>query len=291
MVPRRFLAVLSPARPGRSPTAVAARAGRRPLRRRRDAVGARDRQSRLVAALRRRSRDHPQRLRGPGRRPTHPELLDDLAARFLRTGWSLRWLHREIVLSATYRQGACAERRSMRRSRESLALAMTRRRLEVEAWRDAMLAVSGALDRKRGGPARFPGPTRRTTAARSTGWSSGESCTISCGSRFPRPDRHSPPRADPRPCNNSIRSTARSCSSRRRRPREPPDKPTARRRETPAFAEPTCLLFGRPRPGGTGCAGSRVPGAAASETANGGTIRPGAAGAAMSSCSSTDESA
>src|SRR6185436_12071321 len=41
-----------------------------------------------------------------GEKPTHPELLDDLAARFTQHGWSLKWLHREIVTSATYRQSS-----------------------------------------------------------------------------------------------------------------------------------------------------------------------------------------
>src|SRR6185295_10381740 len=41
-----------------------------------------------------------------GSRPSHPELLDDLTARFIEHGWSLKWLHREIMLSATYRQSS-----------------------------------------------------------------------------------------------------------------------------------------------------------------------------------------
>ena len=41
-----------------------------------------------------------------GEKPTHPELLDDLAARFIAHGWSLKWLHREIMLSAAYRQSS-----------------------------------------------------------------------------------------------------------------------------------------------------------------------------------------
>ena len=41
-----------------------------------------------------------------GEKPTHPELLDDLAARFIANGWSLKWLNREIMLSATYRQSS-----------------------------------------------------------------------------------------------------------------------------------------------------------------------------------------
>ncbi|QDV71411.1 Planctomycete cytochrome C [Rosistilla carotiformis] len=82
-----------------------------------------------------------------GERPTHPELLDDLAARFVANGWSLKWLHREIVMSATYRQ-------SSRRSDEQEQIdpdnrwlgRMNRRRLDIEAWRDAMLTASGQLD-------------------------------------------------------------------------------------------------------------------------------------------------
>ena len=41
-----------------------------------------------------------------GEKPSHPELLDDLTARFIANGWSLKWLHREIMLSATYRQSS-----------------------------------------------------------------------------------------------------------------------------------------------------------------------------------------
>jgi len=71
-------------------------------------------------------------------------------------GWSLKWLHREIVLSATYRQ--ISNFRSQIRNPnqpdpENRWLGrMNRRRLEVEAWRDAMLAVGGSLDATLGGP-------------------------------------------------------------------------------------------------------------------------------------------
>lgn len=41
-----------------------------------------------------------------GERPTHPELLDDLAARFIEHGWSMKWLHKEIMRSATYQQSS-----------------------------------------------------------------------------------------------------------------------------------------------------------------------------------------
>jgi hypothetical protein len=101
-----------------------------------------------------------------GARPSHPELLDDLAARFIENGWSLKWLHREIMLSATYRQtswnsdksGPLAPRAEERDSptvdpENRLLWRMNRRRLEFEPWRDAMLAAAGKLDGRLGGPA------------------------------------------------------------------------------------------------------------------------------------------
>jgi hypothetical protein len=90
-----------------------------------------------------------------GERPTHPELLDDLAARFVANGWSLKWLHREIVLSAAYAQSSrTTDRAKVAADPDNRWLArMNRRRLEVEAWRDAVLTASGTLDLKMGGPA------------------------------------------------------------------------------------------------------------------------------------------
>ncbi len=87
-----------------------------------------------------------------GARPSHPELLDDLAARFMAAGWSLKWLHREIMLSAAYRQSSGVKRPTSDAENRLLGR-MSRRRLEIEAWRDAMLAVSGALNLRMGGPA------------------------------------------------------------------------------------------------------------------------------------------
>lgn len=80
-----------------------------------------------------------------GREPTHPLLLDDLAVRFMETGWSIKSLVREIALSSTYRQT------SQRDPSDSLDPAnqwlgrMNRKRLTAEMWRDAILFVSGAL--------------------------------------------------------------------------------------------------------------------------------------------------
>jgi hypothetical protein len=106
-----------------------------------------------------------------GERPTHPELLDDLAVRLMAAGWSLKWLQREIVLSATYRQSAergarsaellFAPRSALRAPssmdpENRLLGRMSRRRLSVEAWRDALLVVAGQLDPTVGGPSLDP---------------------------------------------------------------------------------------------------------------------------------------
>jgi cytochrome c553 len=88
-----------------------------------------------------------------GQRPTHPELLDHLATGFVAHGWSLKWLHREILLSATYQlssDDAPPNRQVDPANR--LLWRMNRQRLDVEAWRDALLAVSGRLDARLGGP-------------------------------------------------------------------------------------------------------------------------------------------
>lgn len=95
----------------------------------------------------------PSNFGALGEPPTHPELLDHLATRFIASGWSLKALHRDILLSATYQLSSNAEAamQSLDPANRLLWRA-NRRRLEVEAWRDAMLAVSGKLDRTFGGP-------------------------------------------------------------------------------------------------------------------------------------------
>jgi hypothetical protein len=88
-----------------------------------------------------------------GERPTHPELLDYLASRFVAGGWSLKALHRAIMLSATYQLSAAPDAKAEEVDPDNTLLwRMNRRRLEVEAWRDAMLAVSGRLVPTLGGP-------------------------------------------------------------------------------------------------------------------------------------------
>ncbi len=84
--------------------------------------------------------------------PTHPELLDDLAFHFVQNGWSLKWLHREILNSATWQQRSVSPESEAKDPENHLFSRMNRRRLEIEAWRDAMLFVSGDQDLKTGGP-------------------------------------------------------------------------------------------------------------------------------------------
>ncbi|MFO0909495.1 MAG: PSD1 and planctomycete cytochrome C domain-containing protein [Isosphaeraceae bacterium] len=101
-----------------------------------------------------------------GEPPTHPELLDFLAAEFMESGWSLKNLHRTILLSSTYQLSSRIEPRNAEIDGDNTLLwRMNRRRLEVEAWRDGMLAVSGELDPRLGGPSRnlADGDHRRRT--------------------------------------------------------------------------------------------------------------------------------
>ena len=91
-----------------------------------------------------------------GKVPTHPELLDWLAADFRDNGQSFKKLHRLIVTSATYRQSSAHhEANSAADSDNRFLWRMNRRRLEAEEIRDAMLATSGRLDPKMGGPGYF----------------------------------------------------------------------------------------------------------------------------------------
>jgi hypothetical protein len=89
-----------------------------------------------------------------GELPSHPQLLDWLADRFVRDGWSLKRLHRRILLSAVYQQCSVASTESLRQDPENRWLSrMSPRRLEAEAVRDSMLQVAGRLNCGIGGPA------------------------------------------------------------------------------------------------------------------------------------------
>ena len=87
-----------------------------------------------------------------GEPPTHPELLDDLTARFIANRWSLKWLHREILLSSAWQQDSLSAKSEQADPENRLFARMPRRRLDIETWRDSMLATSGSLDLKAGGP-------------------------------------------------------------------------------------------------------------------------------------------
>ena len=89
-----------------------------------------------------------------GTRPTHPELLDQLALKFVESGWSIKAMHRMIMLSSTYQQSSRGGKDAIKSDPDNLLFArFSRRRLEAEALRDALLAAGGSLDLTPGGPA------------------------------------------------------------------------------------------------------------------------------------------
>ncbi|MGI8785863.1 MAG: PSD1 and planctomycete cytochrome C domain-containing protein [Acidobacteriota bacterium] len=86
--------------------------------------------------------------------PSHPELLDYLARQFVAEGWSIKTLHRSILLSSTYQQSSQVSAEALRLDPENVLLSrMNRRRLDFEAMRDSLLFVSGQLDATTGGRA------------------------------------------------------------------------------------------------------------------------------------------
>jgi mono/diheme cytochrome c family protein len=87
-----------------------------------------------------------------GGRPTHPELLDWLASEFVSQGWSIKKLHRTMMLSAAYQQQANPSKESAEKDPQNLYLShFTRRRLMADEVRDSVLAATGALNLKMGG--------------------------------------------------------------------------------------------------------------------------------------------
>jgi hypothetical protein len=90
-----------------------------------------------------------------GDRPSHPELLDYLAGEFVTNGWRMKPLHRMIVLSSAYQQSTHSPQEKLAREKDPenrLLWRFNRHRLEAEELRDAMLAISGKLNGKAGGP-------------------------------------------------------------------------------------------------------------------------------------------
>lgn len=113
--------------------------------------------------------DTPSNFGATGARPSHPALLDDLAARFIANGWSMKWLHREILTSAAWRQSSTHDPQLAEVDPPNRWLSrMNRRRLTFEAWRDAILVASGQLSLAVGGPSQDladPENRRRTIYA------------------------------------------------------------------------------------------------------------------------------
>jgi hypothetical protein len=87
-----------------------------------------------------------------GETPSHPDLLDELAVRFMEDGWNLKRLVREMVLSRTYRLDSQAVRKHDKDPDNRLLSRMNRKRLDAECIRDAMLAAAGTMDASFGGP-------------------------------------------------------------------------------------------------------------------------------------------
>jgi hypothetical protein len=99
----------------------------------------------------------PNDFGAQGEPPTHPELLDWLARDFMEHGWSLKRLHRQIMLSRTYQMASVAEGAGLKEDPENRLLwHFPRHRLEGEAIRDALLACAGTLNTKPFGPPVVP---------------------------------------------------------------------------------------------------------------------------------------
>lgn len=112
--------------------------------------------------------------------PSHPALLDGLAAHLIEEGWSLKELHRRIMLSAAYQRSSAVPRDPTARDPENRWLArFSARRLEAEAFRDAMLFVSGQLDVALGGPAGADvGTNRRSLYVQTARWDRSNFATL-----------------------------------------------------------------------------------------------------------------
>ena len=106
-----------------------------------------------------------------GIKPTNPELLDYLSAEFVKDGWSVKKLQREILLSRTYRQSSAMRTDAEKVDPQNKLLwAFPRQRLEAEEIRDSLLQASGLLEDKLGGPSVFPPLPAGTQAPNRNFW-------------------------------------------------------------------------------------------------------------------------
>src|SRR5262249_34714039 len=88
-----------------------------------------------------------------GSAPSHPELLDWLAGELIRSGWSMKHIHRLIVMSSTYRQASTVSAKNQARDPDNTTWwRFEPRRLEAEGIRESLLAGGGGVDGKAGGP-------------------------------------------------------------------------------------------------------------------------------------------
>ena len=154
LAPRRFLRILS----NQTPTAFTQGSGRLELA---NAIASNENPLTARVMVNRVWQHHfgrglvgtPDNFGKLGEPPTHPELLEYLTVKFVEQGWSIKSLHREIMLSATYQLSSDRNESNQQIDADNRYLwRMTRRRLDVEAWRDAILATSGRLDGKLQGP-------------------------------------------------------------------------------------------------------------------------------------------
>ena len=201
-----------PPRPGRRP-APAVRPRQRPARpgpghhrRRQSAHQPGHRQPGLDAPLRRAAGLDPQRLRHPQHaRPLTPSCSTTWPPGFMQEGWSLKALHRLIVLSSTYQQ-ASFDRPDCRKvdPENRLLWRFNRRRLDLEAMRDTLLVRLGPARRRDGRPAGGRGRRSQDHAAgRSTAWSIARACPPS-----------SAPSTSPAPTSRPSAGPGRPCPSR-----------------------------------------------------------------------------
>jgi len=109
-----------------------------------------------------------------GEQPTHPELLDWLASNFVEQGWRVKALHKQILMSHTYRQSTMASQEALAKdANNDLFSRFDLRRLSAEELRDSILAVNGNLNLKMFGPSIYPALSREVLASQSVpgkGW-------------------------------------------------------------------------------------------------------------------------
>ncbi|MCH7726115.1 MAG: PSD1 domain-containing protein [Planctomycetes bacterium] len=106
-----------------------------------------------------------------GQKPTHPKLLDWLARHLIDSAWSIKQMHRTIMLSATYCMSSGMDESNFNLDGDNeFVWRMNPRRLDVEAWRDGLLSVTGELDKQIGGPPveDLAGSKRRTLYAKTS---------------------------------------------------------------------------------------------------------------------------